>query len=132
MPAATPFAAFEGRKYLSLETFRRNGQGVRTPVWFAAVPAPDGGTTLFVYAAATSGKAKRLRRTSAVKIAPCDVRGRVTGGWTDARAELVEGAAFEQGMRAIDRKYWPVKQLLDLGTRLFSRHQRAMVAIRLT
>ena len=26
---------FAGAKYLSLETFRRTGIGVRTPVWFA-------------------------------------------------------------------------------------------------
>ncbi len=50
----------------------------------------------------------------------------------DARAEIAGPEAFARGMRLIDRKYWPVKQVLDLGTRLFSRHQRAMVAIRLT
>jgi hypothetical protein len=28
-------AQFAGAKYLSLETFRRTGIGVRTPIWFA-------------------------------------------------------------------------------------------------
>ena len=30
------FAAFAGQKYLNLETFKRSGQGVKRPVWFAA------------------------------------------------------------------------------------------------
>ncbi len=33
------FAALDKHNYLSLETFRKNGAGVRTPVWFAADPS---------------------------------------------------------------------------------------------
>jgi len=33
------FAAFAGHKYLNLETFRKSGDGVKTPVWFAADPS---------------------------------------------------------------------------------------------
>ena len=29
------FASLQGHKYINVETFRKNGQGVRTPVWFA-------------------------------------------------------------------------------------------------
>ena len=28
------FAPLASQKYISLETFRKNGQGVKTPVWF--------------------------------------------------------------------------------------------------
>ena len=115
---------FAVKKYLNLESYRRTGAGVRTPVWFAAE-----GSTLYVYSMAHSGKAKRIRRSEVVKIAPCDARGKVTGPWVEARARLVEGATFDRGMALIDRKYWPVKQMLDLATRLFSRHQRVMIAI---
>ena len=31
----SPAAPLQGQKYISLATFRRNGQEVRTPVWFA-------------------------------------------------------------------------------------------------
>ena len=27
-------APFVGQKYVSIETFKKNGQGVKTPVWF--------------------------------------------------------------------------------------------------
>lgn len=121
---------FEGKRYLNLETYRRNGKGVRTPVWFAAAPDEAGGPRLYVYTTADSGKAKRIRRTGLVKIAPCDARGKVTGAWTAAQAQIVGGEAFERGMRLINRKYRPWKQLLDLSARLFPRHQRVMIAIR--
>lgn len=117
--------AFDGRKYLSLETFRQSGQAVRTPVWFAAADAG----TLYVYTTADSGKAKRIRRNGSVRIAPCDARGNNTGDWIDARAVLVTGQAFDRGMGLLNRKYWPLKWLMDVGVRLFGRHQRVMIAI---
>lgn len=121
-------SAFEGKKYLSLETYRRSGEGVRTPVWFATAPSDP--TKLYVYTGAASGKVKRVRRTGATRIAPCDARGNVTGDWIDARAEIVTGEAFDRGMRLLNQKYRPWKQILDLSARLFPRHERAMLVIR--
>jgi PPOX class probable F420-dependent enzyme len=129
MNAGVGLDAFDGKRYLNLETYRKSGKGVRTPVWFAAAPAQASGPKLYVYTTADSGKAKRIRRTGVVKIAPCDARGRVTGAWTVARAELVGGEAFDNGMRLINRKYRPWKQILDLSLLLFPRHQRVMIAI---
>ena len=116
---------FDNERYLSLETYRKNGQAVRTPVWFAAAPGP----TLYVYTTANSGKVKRLRRTGEARIAPCNVRGTVTGAWSGARATIVDDDAFALGMRLLDHKYRPWKQILDLAHRLFPRHQRVMIAI---
>lgn len=130
--AAQGLTAFDGKKYLSLETFRKSGKGVRTPVWFAAEALTSSGADiekLYVYTTADSGKAKRVRQTGAVRIAPCDVRGNVTGSWIDAHAEIVDVEAYDHGMRLIDRKYWPWKQLLDLFARLRPSHQRVMLAI---
>jgi PPOX class probable F420-dependent enzyme len=132
MNASTGLAAFDGQKYLNLETYRRSGQGVRTPVWFAvaSVDAPVADAPrLYVYTTADSGKAKRIRRSGVVKIAPCDARGFVSGQWIDAHAELVSGNEFIRGMRLINRKYRPWKQLLDLFA-LLHRHERIMLAIR--
>ncbi len=130
MDPAKMDAAFAGQRYLNLETYRRSGKGVRTPVWFAAAPDEAEGPKLYVYTIADSGKAKRIRRTGVVRIAPCDARGKVTGAWMAARAEIVGGEAFERGMRLLNRKYRPWKQILDLSVLLFARHQRVMIAIR--
>jgi len=117
-----------GKRYLNLETFRRNGQGVRTPVWFAADPEDD--ATLYVYSTSQSGKAKRLRRGGAVRVAPCNARGTVTGPWIDARASIVDGAAFRHGMQLINRKYRPWKQILDLLARFRRQDGRIGIVIR--
>jgi PPOX class probable F420-dependent enzyme len=130
MVAGGVLDAFEGKRYLNLETYRKSGKGVRTPVWFAAAPGEAGGPKLYVYTTADSGKAKRIRRTGVVRIAPCDGRGRITGEWAAARAEIVGGAGFDHGMQLLNRKYRPWKQILDLSVRLFPRHQRIMIAIR--
>jgi PPOX class probable F420-dependent enzyme len=130
--ASDSLGALRGAKYLSLESFRRDGAGVRTPVWFAAgsgdFPNSDN-RKLYVYTTADSGKAKRIRRRGSVRIAACDVRGRVTGPWTDALAEVVTGEEFELGMRLLDRKYFPWKQLLNLSAMLFNRRGRIVLAI---
>jgi PPOX class probable F420-dependent enzyme len=132
MNASAGLTALDGKTYLNLETYRRSGVGVRTPVWFAVAPADVAdGPTLYVYSAADSGKAKRVRQSGVVKIAPCDARGKVSGQWLDAHAEIVSGEEFVRGMRLIDRKYCPWKQVLDLAAALFRRHGRVMFAIRL-
>ena len=122
-------AAFDKQKYLSLETFRRNGVGVQTPVWFAADPAA---TTLYVYTLIDSGKTKRIRANRAVRIAPCDARGKVTGDWIEARAKIVDGREFEVGMRLLDRKYSVMKRVLDVSAKLFRPRTRVVFAIQAT
>jgi uncharacterized protein len=118
-------AALAGKKYISLETFRRSGVGVKTPIWFAA--GPDG--VLYVYTLAQAGKAKRVRANGRARIAACDVRGRVTGDWFDASARVVEAAEYDVGMGLIDRKYWLWKWMLDLGARFRTGQQRVVIAL---
>jgi hypothetical protein len=94
------FPSFHGHQFLRLTTFRRNGEGVPTPVWFAAV---DGG--LGVFTSAGSGKVKRLRREGRVLIAPCSFRGHPKGGEQEAVARLVTGQDAERIQAALAAKY---------------------------
>ena len=59
------FPTFQNQQYLSIETFRKNGQGVKTPVWFV-----QDGEVLYIWTQTDSGKAKRVRNVSKVNIAP--------------------------------------------------------------
>jgi uncharacterized protein len=128
MDASAGFASFQGQKYLNLESFRKNGQGVRTPVWFAADLASGVAQTLYVYSTVDSGKAKRVRNNPRVRVAPCDVRGNLRGDWIEASAEIVTGDAAQNGMRLLNKKYFPWKQFLDVFSS-FSRHARVVFAI---
>ncbi len=90
---------FEG-KYLSLTSFRRDGSGVATPVWFVA----DNGH-LVVETDADSYKAKRIRRDPHVRIAVCDARGRPRGEAVDAAARILPDSERERVERLLARKY---------------------------
>ena len=125
------FDAFAALKYLSLETFRKSGQGVATPIWFAADPARNlgsGDARLFVYTTGDSGKVKRIRNNARVRIAPCDVRGKILGDWVEARAAIVAGSDFQYGMQLLNKKYFPWKQLLDFFAK-FRPREHAVIAI---
>jgi len=131
--ASAGLAVLNGKKYLSHETYRKSGKGVRTPVWFAAAPADTSTANspkLYIYTTADSGKAKRIRQNGVVRLAPCDARGNVFGQWIDAHAEIVSTKEFVVGMRLTNGKYCPWKQILDLSARIFRRHERIMLAIR--
>jgi PPOX class probable F420-dependent enzyme len=126
------FAAFAGHKYLNLETFKKSGDAVKTPVWFAADPAHDlasDAARLYAYTIGNSGKVKRIRNNGRVRIAPCDMRGNLLGEWVDARAEIVTGAAAEYGDRLLNKKYGPWKQLLNFFAS-FRRRGRVGFVIR--
>ena len=133
MNAKMGFGALRFKRYLSLETFRKSGEGVRTPVWFAVEPTRGDRAAeqkIYVYTTADSGKAKRIRNHGAARIAACSAFGRITGSWFDVRVEIVSGEEAKLGMRLINWKYIPGKQILDLLA-LFSQHKRIVLAIRL-
>jgi PPOX class probable F420-dependent enzyme len=78
------FTTLAGAKYLSLTTFRKSGDPVTTPVWFAE---KDGKLYLFTFPGA--GKLKRIRHTARVTIAPCTLNGKVTSPVSEARIRIV-------------------------------------------
>ena len=126
------FAGFAGQKYLTLETFKKSGEGVKTPVWFAADPSAkldSGNAKLYVYTIGVSGKVKRIRNNASVRIAPCSMRGDVQGDWVRARAEIVSGAEAAHGMQLLNKKYLPWKQLLDFFA-MFRKRERTVFVIR--
>lgn len=126
------FETFAKHKYLNVETFKKSGQGVKTPVWFAAdpsVPLDSSDAKLFVYTIGVSGKVKRIRNNPRVRIAPCNAGGKLLGDWVEARAEIVTGAEAEKGMQLLNKKYVPWKQMLDFFAS-FRRRERTVFTIR--
>lgn len=118
--------AFAGEKYLSLETYRKTGIPIRTPVWFAQDDRDP--AKLYVYTEINAGKVKRIRNNPSVKIAPCTMRGTVKGEWLPATARLVDGDESARGHAFLNRKYWlrRVADFLSPGRR--ARQQ--IIAIR--
>jgi uncharacterized protein len=113
-------ADLDRHRYVSLATYRRSGAEVATPVWCAAA-----GGRLYVVSGGESGKVKRIRHTPRVRVAPCDVRGGVSGSWQDATAHLVtDPSLIERARAALRAKYgWQVR-IFDFVSRLTGRAGR--------
>ena len=116
-------AQFRGKKYLNLETYRKSGAAVRTPLWFAEEEG-----VLYVYSLDDSGKVKRLRNNPRVRVVPSDIKGNPKGEWVEARAEILDADGAARGHQLLRQKYW-MKRLFDLLGRLKGR-RHAVMAIR--
>ena len=93
--------AIRGQKYISLTTFRKTGAPIATPVWFG-----EEGDKLYVMTRSDMGKTKRLRNNPQVRVAPCTIRGRVTGAEFAANARLLPKEDHARARQTINRKYW--------------------------
>ena len=91
-------------RFLSLATFRRNGEPVPTPVWIV----PVSGGRLGFYTTMGTGKTKRLKRDPRVTMQPCGRRGEVAPGTavTEGTAVMVQsGPDFDAVQRDVKANY---------------------------
>ncbi len=95
----TALKQFKDQEFMSLETFRKNGIGVKTPLWFA-----QEGDTLYLWTRGDSGKVKRIRNNARVNVAPSKRFGDVTGTWLTAQAFVDESEAAVQHVVTLLRK----------------------------
>jgi PPOX class probable F420-dependent enzyme len=94
-------AAIHNQRYISLATFRKTGVAVYTPIWFA-----EEGDKIYFMTNSKLGKVKRLRNNPQVKIAPCTIRGKITGPEFSATARILPVEDSARVRSAIKAKYW--------------------------
>lgn len=92
--------ALENEKYINLETAKKDGTAVKTPVWFVI---SDG--IIYVITRSKTGKIKRIKNNSAVRIAPCDIKGKVHGEWSNGKAMFVEDDIAKNAIKLRSKKY---------------------------
>lgn len=117
----TEIETLAASKYISLTTTKRDGTPVATPVWLVR-----DGNALRVITQASSGKAKRIRNSAEVLVAPCDARGRLKGPQVAARAELEDPADTAMTRTLIVQRYGL------LGRIMLRRSSDDRVGIRIT
>jgi PPOX class probable F420-dependent enzyme len=100
MPTSIP-SEIHGQKYISLATFRKSGAAVYTPIWFAE----ENGRLYFMTSSKT-GKYKRIRNNPRAKIAPCTMRGKITGPEFPATVRILAPEEFQKARQLINAKYW--------------------------
>ncbi len=90
----------ESEKYISLETYRKNNQPVKTPVWFVIK-----NDLIYVVTRDQTGKVKRLRNNLQVKFALCTIKGKVTGEWVSGTAKILTEDETKDAVKWRDKKY---------------------------
>ena len=99
-PAARLEARFPGR-YLSVTSFKRDGTGVATPVWFGS-----DGRRLFALTDLHSAKIARMRHNPRVLVAPCGASGKLHSEPLPASVEvLTQSADLERVQKLLIERY---------------------------
>jgi uncharacterized protein len=121
---SSALTALSDAKYVSLRSFKRNGEPVDTPVWFAVAEG-----RLVVFTDGTSYKVKRIRRNPNVQLARCDFRGNVLGPWHAATCRAVEADPERIGRAyaALNRKYGLLMRIGTVLSTLAGRVKRRLI-----
>lgn len=119
MDSSDAWSRIATSSFVSLGTFRKNGQVVETPVWIAR-----DGDELVVTTERSTGKVKRLRNNAQVTLQPCSRMGAIEEGSVPliARGRVVD--VDDRANAALARKYgWQFRAILG-AERLVRRVQR--------
>ncbi len=104
---------FEGQSYLSLKTYRKNGDELPTPVWFVRE-----GDMFYVRTLAGSGKVKRIYNNPKVEIMPCGQMGELLGTWVPAQAhEVLDEEVVSRVNSLVTAKYGDMAQAFETQAR---------------
>ena len=107
---------FANQQFINVETFRKNGQGVQTPVWFVE----DNGT-LYVRTGDNSFKVRRIRNNPRVRVMPCDVRGGPKGEWVEGQARFATAGEDKRVGQLLTKKYGLQKMIFETMSKLQGR-----------
>ena len=105
-------AMFYDQKYLCLETFKKNGQGVKTPVWFVI-----SGGTIYVTTMESSWKVKRIKNNKLVKLVPSGFKGKPKGKWVEGEAFFGNESDLKLVMSLRNEKYGLLARIIGLLAR---------------
>ena len=93
-------AQFLNQKYINLETYKKSGQAVHTPVWFVQ----DNGV-IYVRTDKNSGKVKRVRNNPHARMMPYNIRGRPKGEWIDGTIQVANDYESQHAIQLLNQKY---------------------------
>jgi uncharacterized protein len=91
--------SLENARYINIQTYKRNMQAISTPVWF--IIKDD---KIFFRTSSNSGKIKRIKSNNKVKLAPCNILGKIKGQWHEGIAKI-EKDIDNSTIEALNKKY---------------------------
>ena len=122
-PRADLDALFPGR-YLSITTFKRDGTGVATPVWFVS-----DGSRLFAFTDLHSAKIRRIRRDPHVLVASCRPDGKLRREPVAGHAEVLTATADLERVRTLLLARYNVSYRVVMFIYRLGRHVRGKQSV---
>ena len=117
-------------KFVSLTSFKRNGDAVASPMWIVR-----DGQQLLVWTPAEAWKVKRIRRDPRVTLTACGRTGKVQTGQPtfDGTAEVIaDPAEVARTESLVKRKYGFEFRVVTLIETIAARGRKPRVALRIT
>ena len=102
---------FLDQKYINLETYKKDGTSVRTPVWFVI-----DNDLIYVITRDSTGKVKRLKNNHDVQIVSCSFKGKPKNEWIKGKAEKITGKEVDIAIKLRKKKYGMSARLIGLFT----------------
>ena len=120
-----PFASLYTHQYALLKTFRKSGDAVATPVWFA-----NENGKLYITTTSNAGKVKRIKNNGRATLTPCDQRGRIIGDGKEVEgsARILSEAEYTHARTVLLHKYKLMYRLFD-GIGFLTRAKRTYIEI---
>jgi PPOX class probable F420-dependent enzyme len=106
-----PLEQFSDEKYINLETYKRDGTPIRTPVWF--VIDKD---LIYVITRDSTGKVKRLKNNQDVRIVSCSFKGEPKNEWVKGKTEMITGEEADMVIKLRKKKYGMFARLSGIFT----------------
>jgi len=102
---------FLDQKYINLETYKKDGTPIRTPVWFVIDK-----NLIYVITRDSTGKVKRLGNNQNVRIVPCSFKGEPKNEWVKGAAENITGEEADKVIKLRKKKYGMFVRLIGIFT----------------
>ena len=104
---------FSKQKYINLETYKKDGTPVRTPVWFMI-----DNDIVYVVTREKTGKVKRLKNNQDVRIVPSSFKGEPKNDWVKGRAQKITGSEADKVIEIRKKKYGFSARLVEVKLQL--------------
>jgi len=102
---------FLDQKYINLETYKKDGTPISTPVWFVIDK-----NLIYVITRDSTGKVKRLKHNQDVRIVPCSFKGQSKNEWVKGKAEIITGEEADKAIKLRKKKYGMFARLIGIFT----------------
>jgi len=118
---------FSGRRYINLESYKKNGEPKQTPV-----QSLEHGGLVYVRTDPNTWKVKRIRRNPHVRVVTSDRSGKPTGTWVEGEAHMLDGEERDQMLKVFKKEYGAIGySMVNFVGRLRGERLTAVMAIKL-